>query len=385
MTALASVITAKSPAAIAIIEVFGSGAAEVVDRIFKTSSGKEIAYEIGAIYTGDIIENGEIIDNVVVASPHENSIEISCHGNPLILEMTMAALKNAGAQLTDTENFIEYKLAAVARKNAIEIETEIQKLKAVSIKGVKALAENDLAEVIADWLGRIDSIKIEQINEKCKQILAAGRSVKYLIYPCKAVIAGAPNSGKSTLLNCLAGRQKAIVTDIAGTTRDWVSATLTVGEFVVEAFDTAGLDESLMPSSLIDAESQRRSLDLLGQCDVVLLVIDLQNQLDNFNMDILKRSGKKIIAVFNKSDVPTTINKSELDIDTEASVSISAINGEGIEELSKAIQQTLLCNESPGKTFCFTQRQISILEKLETVDKINEAKDLLTNLLIAKK
>jgi tRNA modification GTPase len=385
MTALASVITAKAPAAIAIIEVFGSSAAEVVNRIFKTSSGKTITYEIGTIYTGDIIENGEIVDNVVVASADENSIEISCHGNPLILEMTMAALKNAGAQLTDTEKFIEYKLSAIGRKNTIEIETEMQKLKAVSIKGVKALAENDLAEVIADWLERIDSIKIEMINEKCKQILTAGRSVKYLIYPCKAVIAGAPNSGKSTLLNCLAGRQKALVTDIAGTTRDWVSATLTVGEFVVEVFDTAGLDESLMPASLIDAESQRRSLDLLGRCDIVLLVIDLQNPLSNFNMDILKRSGKKIVAVFNKSDVPASINKPELDIETEASVSISAINGEGIEELSTAIQQTLLCNESRSKTFCFTQRQIYILEKLETVDKINKAKDLLTELLIAKK
>ena len=149
MTALASVITAKAPAAIAIIEVFGSTAGEVVDRVFKAASGKDITFDIGVIYTGDILENGEIIDNVVVASPQENSIEISCHGNPLILEMVMAALKNAGAELTDAENFIACKLAANGEKNAIEIETEIQKLKAVSIEGVKALAENDLAAVVS--------------------------------------------------------------------------------------------------------------------------------------------------------------------------------------------------------------------------------------------
>jgi tRNA modification GTPase len=381
MTALASVITAKAPAAIAIIEVFGSTAGEVVDRVFKAASGKDVTFDIGVIYTGDILENGEIIDNVVVASPQENSIEISCHGNPLILEMVMAALKNAGAELTDAENFIACKLAANGEKNAIEIETEIQKLKAVSIEGVKALAENDLAAVIADWLNRIDSIAIEEVSDKSKEILTAGSSVRYLIYPCNAVIAGAPNSGKSTLLNCLAGRPKAIVNDIAGTTRDWVSATLKVGEFVVEVFDTAGLDESLMPGSLIDAESQRRSRDLLGRCDIVLLVIDSQNPLDNFNMDILKRSGKKIIAVYNKSDLGCGDGHGKLAIDVESSVSISAISGEGVEGLSKAIQLAMSCDDTSGKTFCFTPRQISILEKLAVADKISTAKRLLTELL----
>lgn len=385
MTALASVITANAPAAIAIIEVFGTSAIEIVCKIFKSTSGNEAAFDKGVIYTGNIIEDGEIIDNVVVASAEESSIEISCHGNPLILEMVMAALKNAGAELTDTENFIAHKLAATGQKNAIEIEAEIQKLKAVSIAGVKAIAGNDLSVVAADWLKRIESIATDEINEKCKEILTASQSVKYLIHPCKAVIAGVPNSGKSTLLNCLAGRQKAIVTDIAGTTRDWVSATLRVGELVVEVFDTAGLDESLMPGSLIDAESQRRSVELLGQCDIVLLVVDSQKPVNNFNLDMLKQAGKKIITVYNKSDLPNTIDQADLAVDAGASVNISAIKGEGIDELSKTIQQTLLTEKTSGKTICFTARQISIVEKLAVVDKIEAAKKLLTELLTENK
>jgi tRNA modification GTPase len=381
MTALASVITAKAPAAIAVIEVFGTGALEVVSKVFKNSTGKKTSFVKGVIHTGDIIENGEIIDNVVVASTEDNSIEISCHGNPLILEMVMAALKNAGAKLTDTENFIAHKLAAQNTHNAIEIETEIQKLKAVSIAGVKALAENDLSAVVSDCLNRIDSITTEEINEKASDILAAGDTVKYLIHSCKAVLAGPPNSGKSTLLNCLAGRQKAIVTDIAGTTRDWVSATLRVGEFAIEVFDTAGLDESIMSDNLIDSESQRRSRELLNQCDIVLLVIDSKQPTTSFNLDILNQAGKKIIAIFNKSDLPGKPDQTDFKIDIEARINISAINGEGIDKLSQAIQQALVSPETTGKTFCFTPRQISIVEKLAKVDKIEATKNLLTELL----
>jgi tRNA modification GTPase len=175
---LACVLTAKGAAAIAVVEVFGDGGVDVVEGVFRTDSGKPCPFEVGVIYTGYITDDGEIIDHVVIARTDEHSIEISCHGNPLIIEMVMEALGKAGAKLVDTEKLISEKLIAKGGMNSIEIEAEIEKLKAVSLAGVRAIAANDLSAVASGWLDGIDSLLIEDIQEKCKEILAASEPAK---------------------------------------------------------------------------------------------------------------------------------------------------------------------------------------------------------------
>ena len=383
MTAIASVTTAKSPAAIAMVEVFGDSAAKVVAQIFKTASGRDCPFKQGAIYTGDIVDEGRIIDNIVAARTGEKSIEISCHGNPLIIEMIMTLLKKQGAQLVSAEKLIAEKLTAKGIKNSIEQEKEIEKLKAVSLTGIKAITDSNLSTVAATWLENFDSLKIEDIRSQSEEILAASRSAKYLITGCKAVIAGPPNSGKSTLLNSLCGRQKAIVTDVAGTTRDWVSATLKIGEIAVEIFDTAGLDAAIVGTNAVDAESQKRSIKLLSSCDIVLLVLDSSNTVNGFDFSKITESGKKVIAVLNKSDITDT-SKFNLNFEPDETVNISALTGEGIEQLSSKMQKLLASERGEHKVICFTDRQVSILKRLASTNESNEIKELILELVNGK-
>lgn len=372
--ALACVSTAKGAAAIAVVEVFGDGAVDIVGAIFRADSGRQCAFDTGTIYTGSIIDGGEIIDHVVAARVEENNIEINCHGNPLIVEMVMSAFGKAGAELVDAERLIAEKLNAGGTSNSIEIEAEIEKLKSLSLAGVKAVCESDLSAVANEWIKRIDSLNIEDVKGKCKDILAASKPVKYLISGCRAVIAGPPNSGKSTLLNTLCGRQKAIVTDIAGTTRDWVCGTCKAGELTVEFFDTAGLDDSIIGDSTIDAESQKRSRQLLDHCDIVLLVLDSTQATGDFNFDIIAESGKKVIKVYNKSDIGKTPAK-------DGSINISAMTGDGIEKLLELVKNILVGNGNIAKTICFTERQTAILKRIIECDDIKIAETLLTELL----
>jgi len=371
---LACVSTAKGAAAIAVVEVFGSGGVDIVRSIFQADGGKSCAFDIGVIYTGYITDDGEIIDHVVACRTEEDVIEISCHGNPLIVEMVMGALSKAGAKLVDAEKLISEKLTSKGGANSIEIEAEIEKLKAVSLSGVKAIAANDLSVVAGGWLDGIDSLSIEEIKEKCKDILTASETAKYLIDGCRAVIAGPPNSGKSTLLNWLCGREKAIVTDIAGTTRDWVSGTCRAGELAIELFDTAGLDASIIGESEIDGESQRRSMELLNECDVVLLVLDSSQPSDDFNFDVIAESGKKIITVFNKSDLGGTPA-------VQGSVSISALTGEGVDRLLQQVRQVLIGKDSTSKTICFTERQVAIFRRISETENSKDTEVLLWELL----
>jgi tRNA modification GTPase len=374
---LACVLTAKGAAAIAVVEVFGCGVVDVVEAVFRTDFGKSCVFDVGVIYTGYISDDGEIIDHVVVARTDEHSIEISCHGNPLIIEMVMEALSKAGAKLVDTEKLISEKLIAKSEMNSIEIEAEIEKLKAVSLAGVRAIAANDLSAVAADWLDGIDSLVADEVKEKCKEILTASERGKYLISGCKAVIAGPPNSGKSTLLNFLCGKEKAIVTDIAGTTRDWVSGTCRTGELIVELFDTAGLDASIIGESEIDAESQKRSRQLLNECDIVLLVLDSSNATDDFNFDVITDSGKKVITVFNKSDI------GEMPA-VQGSVNISAMTGDGVDRLLGLVKDVLVGGGEIAKTICFTERQVGILRQICDAKNIKDVEVLIRELVNGK-
>ena len=178
MTALASVLTAKAPAAIATIQVAGSSAGRIVGEIFRTSSGGKANFQKGAILTGDIFDGDEIIDHVAAAMTEDDCIEIGCHGNPLIVEAVMGLLKKAGAELVSVERLIAEKLIAKGEKNSVEIEAEIEKLKAVSLAGVKLVSGSNLSAVAGRWLERIDSLAIVSITEKCKEILAASEQAR---------------------------------------------------------------------------------------------------------------------------------------------------------------------------------------------------------------
>jgi len=339
MNARACVTTAKGTAAIASILIEGADATAILAKIFKSTIAKKPDLKPGDVRVGDITDNNQIVDHVVVACNGPDSFEICCHGNPLIVEAIMRLLATGGAQLVTAEEIVTEKFAAES-KNAIAAESKLQQLKAATVEGVRIIAHQanaGLAQTARKWLSDLDSLNLEQIARECQEILTRSQTAKLIIDGCKAVIAGPPNSGKSTLLNYLAGRQKAIITDIAGTTRDWVSAACRIGPLLIEFIDTAGLDKTLTPTDSIDRQAQKKTSELLSDCDLILFVIDASKPQPIQPI----QTDKPLIAVLNKSDLPTAISNENTAFDAANMVRISAKTGEGIDELTDRIQKFL--------------------------------------------
>ncbi len=217
------------------------------------------------------------------------------------------------------------------------------------------------------------------------RILENSQTAKLIINGCKAAIAGPPNTGKSTLLNCLAGRQKAIVTDIKGTTRDWVSARCRIGPLSVEFVDTAGLDEELaaMPGRVVEKASQQKSIEILENADLVLLVLDNSQTIQQLDDRLVETiAGKIVLTVLNKSDLPARLDIGKLPKILANTVQISAKFESGIDNLTGKIQQlTGVIDFDLHTPVCFTDRQENLLKQLKNAKSRQQAASIITELL----
>jgi tRNA modification GTPase len=198
-------------------------------------------------------------------------------------------------------------------------------------------------------------------------------------------LAGPPNTGKSTLLNCLAGRQKAIVTDIKGTTRDWVSAECRIGPLYIELIDTAGMygEANVTSEDSLEEAIQEESAEVLEKADLILLVLDNNQsaeQLDGWPIE--KIADKKVLTVLNKTDLPTVFDANALPRVLSNAVQISAKLGTGIENLAEKIQEIAgISRFDFQNSVCFTARQEQLLEELKTVKSREQAASVITELL----
>ena len=388
MSVFAAVMTGKGTGAISTVQVFGDRAGAVVKKIFKPTGTKPPKFKPGKILLGTICDGAETIDQVIIGCEGPHSFAINCHGNPLIVEMIMQLLQRCGAKLLTAEQLLYKILSAEKSVNTIALEAKLTQPRARTIEGTKIIANQidaGLSKKIAEWLENINALSLKQITADAERILKNSQTAKLIIHGCKTVIAGPPNTGKSTLLNYLAGRQKAIVTDIKGTTRDWVSARCRFGPLSIELIDTAGLDEKLaaIPENIIEKESQEKSAQILEGADLVLLVLD--NSTTNDQLDDRfgeKIADKKVLTVLNKSDLPAKFDTSKLPKNLSNAIQISAKFGTGIENLTKKIQQ--LCGVA-GFDFqtpvCFTNRQENLLHQLKKTKSGKQAASIITELL----
>jgi len=226
---------------------------------------------------------------------------------------------------------------------------------------------------------------IKKIADDAERILQASQTAKLIIAGCKVAIAGPPNTGKSTLLNYLTGRQKAIVTDIKGTTRDWVSGQCQIDSLALELIDTAGLDEQLAaaPEDTIEKVSQQKAVEILEQADLVLLVLDNSRSADQLDdVPIERIAGKKVLTVLNKSDLPAGFDAGKLPKTLTKTVQISAKFGTGIAELTEKIRQLLgVVRFDLKQPICITDRQKNLLTQLKNAKSKSKAHSIITELL----
>jgi tRNA modification GTPase len=348
MPAHVCVLTGKGFGAIGSILLSGQGAESILSGVFAPT----VSFKTGDIFHGRISQDGQILDQVVVGCEGENRFAIHCHGNPILVQKVVQLLIHHGAQLTDFENAVLGDFNTLLEKEAY-----CEQLKAVTIEGVKIIqsqVSGGLSAAVQGWIDQ--DVSIEAIQKQCREILERSRIARRIISGVKIALAGPANSGKSTLLNTLAGSQKAIVSDTAGTTRDWVSTFIHIGPLRAEMIDTAGLGENAVRDA-VDKEAQQRTRELIKQSDCVLWIEDGAVVCGHIKVSY----AAQIIKVRNKSDLhggKSPSGKSD-------AISISAKTGSGIEDLLNEILCRLqVCDFDPTMPVVFTTRQEEIIRAI---------------------
>lgn len=382
-------MTGKGTGAISTIQLYGSKAESVIEKIFRPTGSKKAEFKVGSIIVGTIYEGDEIIDQVTIGFEGEKNFAINCHGNPLIVADISRLLGKHKVKIVSAEKFLQ----TIFKKQGltgIEIEAKIAQGRAKTIAGTKVIlnqSSTGLSAKVQDWLEKIKTETIKQIQAEAEQILEDTRLAKLFIDGAQIVITGPANSGKSTLLNYLAGRQKSIVTEIAGTTIDYVTAECRLGEFFCELIDTAGLDEGQRTEDgrqkAIEKIAQKKSMEILHDADLVLLVLDRSGDIEQLDEKIVEKiSDKKVLTVLNKADLPSKLNIFKLPRQLRNCITISAKTGEGVENLISRISQLLgAAGFDLQSTVCFTNRQEKIISKIANAKSKQEIIKLITELL----
>ena len=387
MNTFAAVMTGKGTGAISTVQVFGDSAEAVIKKIFTPAAAMQAEFKTGKILLGKILDGDETIDQVTLGCEGQKNFAIHCHGNPLIVADIMQILQRCGVTLLSAEQLLTKILSSQKAGNTIAAEAGLARLKAKTIEGTKIIANQidaGLSAIAAEWLENINETPLNQISTEVGRILESSRTAKLVIDGCTAALIGPPNSGKSTLLNTLAGRQKAIVTDIKGTTRDWVEAVCRIESLSLRLIDTAGLDEELNTAEdVIGQVAQKKSIEILQQADLVLLVLDNSQTNERLDKAFLETiGGKRVLTVLNKCDLPAGFDTNKLPESMSNSIRISAKEGTGIENMLEKVRQICGIADFDLKTVvCFTQRQNNLLQKLIHTKSTQQAASIITELL----
>ena len=384
MDCYVSVMTGKGTGAISTIQIFGSSAEAVLKKIFKPTGIGPAKFDTGQILLGTIVDEDNDIDQVTIGCEGPETFAINCHGNPLIVEMIMQLLKRRGAELLTAEQMLIKIFTAQSKLNTIEIEARPAQIKAKTLQGAKIItnqAKCGLNKTAQNWQNELGETTLEKIQSEAKEILEKTRTAKLIIHGCTAALTGPPNTGKSTLLNYLAGRQKSIVTDIKGTTRDWVEAECQIESLSLTLIDTAGLNEE--PDDDIGKAAQQKSIQILEQADLILLVLDNNQPNDQLDKHLIdKIADKTVITVLNKNDLPAKFNPDELPESLSNRVQISAKLGTGIEGLKNKILQILnVADFDSHQPVCITGRQQDLLQQLSDAKSKEKASSIIAELL----
>lgn len=378
-------MTGKGTSAIGTIGVFGSSALSVFTHIFQPLGASMPVLTPGRTCLGNIICAGAAIDQVILACERPQVYMIHCHGNPLIIKTIMELLEQHQVQLVSPEQ-MHCRTWRSQGLHTLAVEARLALLRARTLEGTRIIMrqiDGGLAETLSAWQAGIDSLSINAIQAQARSILERSEIGRRIIYGCRAVLVGPPNTGKSTLLNCLTGQDSAIVADVEGTTRDWIEVSCRMDSLYLTLVDTAGLDEDLMVQSDVDRIAQERSLDVLAQAELVLVVLDACGPVRQIPLG-QRLQGKCVITVLNKSD----LLKADVTVDRPQGLgpvlAVSAKQGTGISSLRTCIGQTLgIVDFDPGMPVCFTERQRRLLAGTQACSNRKQILHIIDTLLNA--
>lgn len=396
---ICAISTALGVGAISIIRVSGDEAIDIVNKIFDKDLTKKESHTINY---GHIVYNGEIIDEVMVSimkSPKtftkEDIVEINSHGGVAVTNKVLEILLLEGARLAEPGEFTKRAflngridlVEAESIMDLIESKTETSRKLAISgmegkvSKLVKNIIDN-LVKVNANIEVNIDypeyedieivtKEKIEEmskyINKELTKLLNESENGKLIKDGINTLILGRPNVGKSSILNKLIEEEKAIVTSVAGTTRDIVEGQIRVNGILLNIIDTAGVRET---EDIVEKIGVEKSLSLVNDADLIILVFNNNEKLTDDDKKLLEYTKeKKRIIVINKIDLENNLDISNLK--NERIVKISALKDSGIESLKNEINDMFNLEEINLGDFTYlsNSRQISLVKKAVEISK----------------
>jgi len=396
---ICAISTALGVGAISIIRVSGDESIDIVNKIFDKDLTKKESHTINY---GHIVYNGEIIDEVMVSimkSPKtftkEDIVEINSHGGVAVTNKVLEILLLEGARLAEPGEFTKRAflngridlVEAESIMDLIESKTETSRKLAISgmegkvSKLVKNIIDN-LVKVNANIEVNIDypeyedieivtKEKIEEmskyINKELTKLLNESENGKLIKDGINTLILGRPNVGKSSILNKLIEEDKAIVTSVAGTTRDIVEGQIRVNGILLNIIDTAGVRET---EDIVEKIGVEKSLSLVNDADLIILVFNNNEKLTDEDKKLLEYTKeKKRIIVINKIDLENNLDISNLK--NERIVKISALKDSGIESLKNEINDMFNLEEINLGDFTYlsNSRQISLVKKAVEISK----------------
>lgn len=370
---IAAIATAMSNSGIGIVRISGNDSLYIANKIYK---GKELKDH--AIHYGHIVDGDEVIDEVllmVMKGPHsftgEDTVEINCHGGVYVVKRVLETVIKYGARPAEPGEFTkraflngkidlsqaEAVIDVINSKNEYALKSSLSQLKGNIQKKIKKIREeilyhtafietalDDPEHISVDGYGETLQITVEKLMKELKELLDNSDNGRLLKEGIKTVILGKPNAGKSSLLNVLVGEDRAIVTDIEGTTRDILEESIQLQGISLNIIDTAGIRDTKDVVEKIGVEKAKSQAD---EADLIIYVVDASRELDKNDFEIIEMiQNKKSIILLNKADLTTVVSKDMIKAHiNKPMIEISAKEETGIQELEKTLKEMFFNGE----------------------------------------
>ncbi|MCI9174591.1 MAG: tRNA uridine-5-carboxymethylaminomethyl(34) synthesis GTPase MnmE [Lachnospiraceae bacterium] len=411
---IAAIATGMTNSGIGIVRISGEESFPIIDRIYRSKNGTKKISESAShtVHYGYICDGEKVIDEVMVLilkSPNtytmEDTVEIDCHGGALVLKRVLETVLKYGARPAEPGEFTkraflngridlsqaESVIDVINAQNDFALESSLHQLQGTVREKIREIrgailheiafiesALDDPEHISIDGYGEQLLKQLELLSFQIQELLLSSENGELLKEGINTVIAGKPNVGKSSLMNALTGKDRAIVTEVAGTTRDILEEQINLNGIALNVTDTAGIHDTEDTVEQIGVEKARASLD---RADLVIYVADVSAPLDQDDkriFDFLKE--KKVIVLLNKSDLQQVISQEEICSLTGENnypvLSISAKEGTGIKELEQVIRKMFFQGEiSYNNEIVITNvRQKSALKQaLESLDMVRKS------------